>query len=646
MSEAINYKIVFDSNGNAVLEKIVGASAKVQKSISKTQSICDKFGASFLKLDAVKNAIDGVGQAFTNIMTPGINLESSMADLSAITGVTGKKLGEIEGYARKAAETFGGSAAQSVESYKLILSQLGPEIANTPAALQAMGNSVATLSKTMGGDSIAATEVLTTAMNQFQVSLADPTQASKTMADMMNIMAAAAKEGSAELPAIKMALEQSGMAAKIAGVSFSETNAAIQVLDKAGKKGAEGGVALRNIMAKLGEGRFMPPDVRKDLAAAGIDILKLGDKSLTLSERLNMLKPVFGDTALMTKLFGLENQNAAIALISGTELMDQYNAAIQGTNTAHDQAAVVMETTAEKMSRMKAKVDDMKISMFNLAGATYPYLDMTVQTLSVISDLVPAMILMKDAILFVTNAEKMKAFWDGVVTVSTNLWTGAQWLLNIAMDANPIGAVILIIMALIALIYVVIKKYDEWGAAITVAMGALGMIINIVESFKRNWDSVVEAFQKDGIISGIKRIGIVLLDAILYPVQQLLVLLSKIPGLGDLAGGGAAKIQDIRNKLGLITPKKTAQDKIEPATLPGKATANAGNETGGGTGGGAGVTDAISSGGTRNSSVTINLGNMVENLIFNGSLADNRGNLEKEITSIMARVLGMAQATS
>ena len=35
------------------------------------------------------------------------------------------------------------------------------------------------------------------------------------------------------------------MAAKGAGVSFEETNAAIQVLDKAGKKGAEGGVALR-----------------------------------------------------------------------------------------------------------------------------------------------------------------------------------------------------------------------------------------------------------------------------------------------------------------------------------------------------------------------------------------------------------------
>jgi len=116
MAETINYRIRFDSNGDAVLEDISSASAKVQQNISRTQSMCDKFGASFLKLGAIKNAIEGVGQGFNNIMKPGMDLQSSMADLSAITGLTGGKLDEIEGYARKAASTFGGSAAQSVES--------------------------------------------------------------------------------------------------------------------------------------------------------------------------------------------------------------------------------------------------------------------------------------------------------------------------------------------------------------------------------------------------------------------------------------------------------------------------------------------------------------------------------------------------
>ena len=228
----------------------------------------------------LKSALDGAIQS-------GISLNTSLTDLSAITGLTGKALDEISDAARASAIAFGTDAAQNVESYKLLLSQLSPDIAKNSVAIKLMGDHVNILSKTMGGNTVAATEVLTTAMNQYGVSLTDPMQASKTMADMMNVMAAAAKEGSAELPQIKSALEQVGMVAKTTGVTFSETNAAIQVLDKAGKKGAEGGVALRNALSTLSEGRFLPKQTKAELEAAGVSIAQLGDKSVPISNRLN-----------------------------------------------------------------------------------------------------------------------------------------------------------------------------------------------------------------------------------------------------------------------------------------------------------------------------------------------------------------------
>jgi TP901 family phage tail tape measure protein len=646
-AQTINYSLIFDSNGNAVIDSVTEAATKLQKNISRTQSVCDKFGASFLKLDAIKSAIQGVGDGFANIMKPGLELQTSLADLSAITGATGKKLDEIEGYARKAAKTFGGSAAQSVEAYKLILSKLGPDIADVPTALAAMGDSVSILSKTMGGDSVAAANVLTTAMNQFQVSLDDPTTASKTMADMMNIMAAAAKEGSAELPDIAMALENSGMAAKMAGVSFAETNAAIQVLDKAGKRGSEGGVALRNIMLKLAEGRFMPKDAIDGLSAAGIDVLQLGDKSLTLSQRLNMLKPVLSDTALMSKLFGLENVNAATGLISGTTLMDEYTVSIQGTNTAQEQAGIVMETTAEKMKRMTAFVDNLKIGFFNLAGETYPYIDILVQTMTTVSDLVPAFQLMTDVIGWLTNAEKLKAFWDGVVAVSTKVWTGAQWFLNAAFYGFPLTWIVAGIAAMIGLVVVIVKKFDEWGAALGFLIGPVGWLINIIMLFKRNWDSIVGAFKDGGILAGIKRIGIVLLDAILYPVQQLLELLAKIPGLGNLAGSGAEKIQNIRDKLGLTTTEKIVQQVVQADTVSTGLTATglpaAGTTKTDPT---KKTTDTIAQGGTRNTEININFRNMVETISFSGGLKENAQNLRRQVEEVMMQVLNQAKATA
>lgn len=142
----------------------------------------------------------------------------------------------------------------------------------------------------------------------------------------------------------------------------------------------------------------------------------------------------------------------------------------------------------------------------------------------------------------------------GKVAQSLKLSAAAQWLLNIAMDANPIGLIILGITALIAIIAVIITKWDEWGAALSIFLGPIGMVISAFKSLYDHWDSIVQAFKTDGILGGLKRIGVVLLDTMLKPMQQLLEMVSKIPGLGYLAGKGASKIEEMRKNLELVTP--------------------------------------------------------------------------------------------
>ena len=366
--EVVNYQILFGGN----YSELFGNMGKVSATIT-----------------AVTSYIRDLSQTFDQALQPGINFDSEMKELSAITGVVGEDLDKISANAREAAKAFGLDAGQAVRSYSLLLSQLSPEIANNSEALDLMGNNVAILSKSMRGDTTAAAEVLTTAMNQFGVSLDDPIAAGGIMTDMMNIMAAAAKAGSAELPQIKAALENAGMAAKNAGVSFEETNAAIQVLDKAGKKGAEGGVALRNVMATLSEGRFLPKEVRSELEGAGININDLTDKNKTLSERLNILKPLMNDTALLTKLFGKENAASATALIQGTGAMDQYTKAITGTNAAVDYANTVMDSYEERQKRVKAKFDDLKISIFNATGDTGIWVNVLTGALVPFAQIIP-----------------------------------------------------------------------------------------------------------------------------------------------------------------------------------------------------------------------------------------------------------------
>lgn len=337
--------------------QVEGADTGVRKFTSSLATF------SYLK-DVFQNVADGVEQ----LSGAGISLDSQMHDLSAVAGVTGDSLKQIEGFARQSAKTFGTDASVAVEGYKLLLSQLSPELGKYPEALSAMGDCIQTTSKLMGGDGVAAAQVLTTAMNQYGVSLEDPTAASEEMARMMNVMAAAGQAGSAELPAISAALQQCGMAAKAANVSFEETNAAIQVLDKAGKKASEGGVALRNVLGQLSKGRFVEKQAAEELQKAGIDVVALGDNSKSLKERLEMLKPMLNDSALLSKFFGVENANAARALIQGTEALDGFTQAVTGTNSATDQAAVIMDSYAERQAVINQKIEDFKISIFQATG--------------------------------------------------------------------------------------------------------------------------------------------------------------------------------------------------------------------------------------------------------------------------------------
>lgn len=367
-TSSFNYLFGIDGNFTVKLEEMNRATGEFTAEVQKAQGWVDRFVGFAGKIDILSNGIARTAEAFSAFGQSGIALNTSMTDLQAVTGVTGEGLKQIEGYARDTAKAFGIDAAGAVESYKLILGQLSPELAKSPVALKAMGEHVATLSKLMGGDATAAAETLNTAMNQYGVDLSDPIKASEEMARMMNVMAAAGQEGSAELPQIKEALEQAGMAAKGAGVSFEEVNAAIQVLDKAGKKGSEGGIALRNVIATLSQGRFIPKDVQKELRAAGINVTDLADRGKSLKERLELLRPVMNDAALFAKLFGKENTNAAMALVGGTEEVGRYTEAIQGTQSANDQAAVVMEGFAERQARIRQQIEDFKITIFNATG--------------------------------------------------------------------------------------------------------------------------------------------------------------------------------------------------------------------------------------------------------------------------------------
>lgn len=527
-----NYAFNISGNCNTVVQEISNNITVLQNKVEDTKNAFTKFGDFVIQFNQVSQWGANLASAFNETIAPGAELNYKLAELAAIANPTAEELALVEKSARETAKEFGISAAGAVRSYTLLLSQLSPELAKNGEALNHMGKNVATLSKMMGNDATAAAEVLTTAMNQYGVSMDDPLAASDKMWEMMNTMSAAAREGSAELPQIAEALKQCGMAAKAANVSFEETNAAIQVLDKAGKKGSEGGVALRNVMSTLAQGRFLPKDVREELAGAGISLDDLTDKSKSLAERLQVLKPVMQDDALFSKLFGKENSAAAMALVSGIPKVQQWTEAITGTETAIEQSQLVMETYNEKLARVKAQFDDFKISIFNTCGDFGIWVQTIMEALIPISQLVPLVVSLGQAIQFLRTVDfassfsgvtkKIRDIIIGLTMMNTSIVTsGGYWVafkllaqgvcrsIGSAIMSIPIvGWIAAGITAVIVIIKRLWDKCYEFRVAIFTAWEAIKAIFSytwellsglgqrIAEFFVGVWEAIKSMAQK------------------------------------------------------------------------------------------------------------------------------------------------------
>lgn len=483
----------------------------VNKIIDTTEERVNKLGKGFNRLSAidlmaVDQSAQNVKRGLQDFNQTSMDFESGLAEVEAITGVTGKGLEDLGEKARKSAKDFGGDATDSLNTYKMILSRLGPDIAKSPEALEKMERNVRTLSKTMGNDAVGSADALTTAMLQYGVDLSDPITAQEEMARMMNVMAAGAKEGAAEVPSIAGALKVAGVQAKQSNVSFVETNAVLQSLAAGGKEGAEAGTALRNVLAKMSGEDVLSKDAIGKLDALGVNMDIVSNTSLPLTTRLRELKKAQGDATAIAQVFGIENAAAANIMLNSVDAQEQLQKKIEGTNAAEEQASVIMKTSAERKSRLNAIWTDAKIAIGEYTTAMEPYVTAGANTISVMANMKNAhegyklaMGGVKTMLGLTSNASMLTTAKTLIMSGVTGVATAAQWAWNAAMTANPIGLIIVGIAALVGVVALCWNKFEGFRRVVFQGWEMLKLFGNTIKTY------VIERFK--GLLSGITGIG-------------------------------------------------------------------------------------------------------------------------------------------
>lgn len=335
-----------------------------------------------------------------------------------------------------------------------------------------------------------------------------------------------------------------------AGVKGSQAGTALRMglLRLAGppKKASK---ALDELGLSMSDATAMAMESKAAQEAYGLNI----DDSL---EPMDKMSSVISQLSERFKTMSKDEQLAATAAIFGTnaatgwmniikagpEKFEEFRKALQNCDGAAEQTAVVMQDNAAgAMTSFKSAVEAAQQSVGVLflptltkvvtagteaarvfvswAGEHQTLIQWAVLLASAIAALVLTALtiqtvvatwgllvstaaMVKGAVLGAKAAFMATAVAQKAAAVASGLWAAAQWALNVALNANPIGLVVLAIAALIAAGYALYTNFDEikaffislWespaGAILAFIGGPVTMLLYIVSLIIANWETV------------------------------------------------------------------------------------------------------------------------------------------------------------
>lgn len=317
-----------------------------------TGSIGDGWKEAAAKMGIAALAVAGLSKAFDTM----IGKETSLAGFSALTGVTGDSLQRFGNLAEELAIKFGTGVNDQIDTFKGILSKLGPDMAKSEEAMQSMTDTINTLAVASGLTATDSMQALTNAVTLLGTDMTDPMAVANEMARVMNVMAAGAKEGSAEIPELNDAMNESLAIASSMGISIEGVVVALEAFDKAGAKGSQGGTAFRNLLAGLATDSKVALRTFDQMGVSGREIAELMKTDVSagfalLRRGLQNVGTEFDQATAIANIWGKENQAAITGVVRLDGEMSKMLKTVKDTSVGYEQAGIMLDTTEKKWQR-------------------------------------------------------------------------------------------------------------------------------------------------------------------------------------------------------------------------------------------------------------------------------------------------------
>ncbi|WP_026161594.1 phage tail tape measure protein, partial [Corynebacterium ciconiae] len=459
--------------------------------------------------------LTGVTAFMGSAITSGMEFDKVLGSLSAVSGATADQMSQIRDRARELGQDteLAGTSAASAADAMLALAKGGMDVQQS---MDAAKGSIQ-LAGAAQIDAGQAAEIQIAALNSFGLAADEAGRVADVLTNTANNSATGVTE-------LAESLKMAAPTASTLGVSLEDTNTMIGLFANNGIKGTMAGTAMRSAMLSLTSPSKQAAGALEELGVEAFDAEGNFVGLREVSEQLKDAHERMGDsafTAASSVAFGREAVGfATTAAKGGAKAFDELRGKMDKTGAAGETAGAALSGMNGALDRVGNALADVKQRLYDAFAPTMTrMIDVAAKGFTVVADVIGFMtdgiknvpllgtamkglgkVALGLAGAFTAVALAEAAVWGKGFAVSkitalvkaikswttvTKLQAAAQWALNVAMNLNPIGAIVMAIGLVVAALVLFFTK-TEAGRKAWAAFS---------DFMKRAWDATVQAFK-------------------------------------------------------------------------------------------------------------------------------------------------------
>ena len=360
VGEAV-YKITYDPNTGQLDAALKTTEAKVKKS---SESVKQKQTEAFKSVEKGAMIAGAALGAFTaSAVNVGVNFDSAMSKVQAISGATGNDLVKLRDKAKEMGATTKFTATESAEAFTY-MAMAGWKTADMLDGIEGVMN----LAAASGEDLATTSDIVTDALTAFGYSAKDATH-------FADVLATASSNANTNVSMMGETFKYVGAEAGTLGYSVEDTALAIGLMANAGIKSSQAGTELNAIFSRLATNTN---GARKEIESLGVKFYDAQGNARPFAQVLDEIREKTKGmtdeqkTNFANTVAGMRAQAGLNAMLNATD--EDYNklkdSIYNADGASKNMADTMLNNTGGALTLLKSKFEGLQLEIADKLSPT------------------------------------------------------------------------------------------------------------------------------------------------------------------------------------------------------------------------------------------------------------------------------------